>query len=115
MMGQSPFDLEAIRRNWARTIAPNTGRIPQRLATVEAPRDVPADVRQLVARIRDLAQRQFPERQATLEPFFLELARLAERLGEPDDPSAKEKPAEQMAALLCEMEDLLDAFATIKR
>lgn len=114
-MGQSPFDLEAIRRNWARTIAPTTGRIPQRLVTVETPRDVPAEVRQLVGRIRDLAQQRFPQREATLEPFFLELARLAERLAEPDDPGSKEKPAEQMAALLCELEDLLDAFATIKR
>jgi hypothetical protein len=114
-MGQSPFDLEAIRRNWARTIAPPKGRIPQRLATVEAPRDVPAEVRDLVVRIRDLAERQYPQRQATLEPFFVELTRLADRLAEPDAADSKDKPAEQMAALLCEMEDLLDAFATIKR
>lgn len=114
-MGQSPFDLEAIRRNWARTIAPATGHIPSRLATVEVPRDVPAEVRQLVGRINDLARQQFPQREATLEPFFVELTRLAERLAEPDDPAVKEKPADQMIAILCELEDLLDAFATIKR
>lgn len=114
-MGQSPFDLEAIRRNWARTIAPPPGRIPSRLVTVEVPRDVPAEVRGLVVRIRELALQRFPQRQATLEPFFAELARLAERLADPDAAASKENPAEQMATLLCELEDLLDAFAIIKR
>ena len=114
-MGQSPFDIEAIRRNWARTIAPPTGTIPRRLSTVDVPRDVPAEVRDLVVRIRDLTVQRFPHREATLEPFFVELSRLADCLAEPDAASSKEKPAEQMAALLCELEDLLDAFAIIKR
>jgi hypothetical protein len=114
-MAQSPFDLEAIRRNWARAIAPPKGGISQRLATVEVPRDVPLEVRDLVARIRDLTTQRFPDRESTLAPFFVELSRLADRLAEPDAASSKEKPAEQMDALLCEMEDLLDAFAIIKR
>jgi len=76
-MAQSPFDLEAIRRNWARTIAPSKGHIPPRLATVETPRDVPAEVRQLVERIHDLARQQFPPREAAIEPFFLQIARHA--------------------------------------
>jgi hypothetical protein len=114
-MAQSPFDLEAIRRNWARTIAPPKGRIPQRLATVEAPRNVPADVRDLVVRIRDLTLQRFPHREETLAPFFVELMRLADRLAEPDAADSKENPAEQMSTLLAELEDLLDAFATLKR
>ncbi|MBK9265496.1 MAG: hypothetical protein IPM54_37630 [Polyangiaceae bacterium] len=113
-MAQSPFDLEAIRRNWARTIAPPKGRVPPRLSTVEVPRDVPAEVRQLVVRIRDLTLQRFPHREETLAPFFVELQRLADRLADSDGKS-KENPAEHMSALLSELEDLLDAFAILKR
>jgi len=113
-MSQSPFDLDAVRRNWARAIAAPPTSVPARLATVETPRNVPADVQALVLRIQDLAMQRFPGRTATLEPFFKEAARLAHQLAHPDSAS-KEDPAAQLLTLLNDLEELFDAFTTLRR
>lgn len=113
-MSKPQFDMEAIRRNWARAIAPPPTGGPARLSTVETPRNVPADVRTLVHRIRELATKEFPERTSTLEPFFVEAARLVELLDHPD-PTSKDDPAKQLSILLNDMEELFDAFMLIRR
>ena len=38
-MAARPFDLEQIRKNWARAASPKKAPLPPRLATVKAPRD----------------------------------------------------------------------------
>lgn len=113
-MSKLPFDMEAVRRKWARSIAPPPTPGPARLVTVETPRNVPADVRVLVQRIQELATKEFPERTSTLEPFFVEAARLVEQLDHPD-PKSKDDPAKQLSTLLNDMEELFDAFTLIRR
>jgi hypothetical protein len=137
-MAAQSFDFERLRRNWERAAEPPREELPARLAAVETPRNPYLEARALFERIRVLAMERFPDRSATLAPFFAEGSRLLILIENPKvDSSAAEAggvdgsemvqgqgsdagdegeekpPRARLEALFNELTELLEVFETI--
>lgn len=133
-MAGDPFDLERLRRNFDRAIAPAPPPLPPRFAEVQAPLDPYPEARRLLERITALARQRFPDRQKSLAPFLAEAADLLHRMQAASAPSSEgassaagegapgteAPPKEDVAALrgqlqevLYDLEDLFEVYAGI--
>jgi len=113
-----PFDLERIRKNWARSTLPPKNEIPARFVAVKAPLDAIAEARSVLERVEGLALVKFPEREPTIKAFFEDASRSLEAMAAqaPDAGAAKkEDPRTRFLSSIQELEELLDVFSTIKR
>jgi hypothetical protein len=129
-MTRDPFDLEKVRRNWARAVAPRPeDAAPERFAHVKPPPDLRPEARALLERIRRLALLRFAEREGALTPFLDDASMRLEHLspdpppagGAPDEaagPGAAEDPGatrDELQKVLYDLEDLFEVFAEIGR
>lgn len=123
-MASEPFDLESVRRRWARTAsvgaqagAPATPNPPS-TPTVAATRPVaPLDpfdrARADLAELRRCVAADLRHEAATLEPFLLRVERAVAQIEQTsDDPKALHAELEDA---LFDLEDLLEALTLVAK
>lgn len=108
------FDLDKLRRNWARAEEPPGLPPAVKTGRVRAPVDVPAEAAQLVLRARTLGLAAHPDRKAALVPFFDRAEGLVAALGG-EDADARSAAREELLAVLVDLEDLFEVFGFIQR
>ena len=119
-MKREPLDLQKIRRNWERAGADVRPPAPDRFQDVAAPLDAYHSGRLLLERLRREVGETFPEHQKALAPFLtraeVSFAQLRERVSPEAADEAKDAAAlrEQLAAALCDLEDICEAFLGLK-
>ena len=123
-MPRDHFDLDAVKKNWDRAVAPEgPDRPAERFGSVRPPRDPYPVARELLARARARAFADFEAHAPVLASFFDQASVLLERMDAWTKAAERsEAKPEEMAAMrkelesaIVDLEDLFEVFAGIGR
>ncbi len=126
MTPREPFDLDAVKRNWERAVAPDSSS-SARFTRVRAPQNPFPIAREILTRARARALADFAPHAAVLETFFTQAKDLVDRLeahtkaGADSKAPPKVPDAEgdalraELESAFVDLEDLFEVFAGIGR
>lgn len=105
-----PYDLDRVRRNWARAEEPEPLPLAPKAVRVRAPVDVIAEATTLLAKVRALGLAAHPRHREALLPFLDRAdALLAAQKEKPDEAARAE-----LLTVLVDLEDLFEVFDTTR-